>query len=147
MGRAVKMVLGILVVALIGAQAIRPERSNPPVENDVAAPPAIALLLRRACYDCHSRETVWPWYSLVAPVSWLLAHDVREGRAELDFSTWAAYGPVKKAKKLRETADEVTQGEMPPWLYLVTHREARLTDAEHRALADWCADEIARLRH
>ena len=145
MGRVVKATLGILVVALIGAQAIRPERTNPPVESDVAAPPVIAPLLRRACYDCHSHETVWPWYSLVAPVSWLLAHDVREGREDLDFSTWAAYGPVKKAKKLRETADEVTQGEMPPRLYRVAHREARLTAAERQVLAAWCAAEIARL--
>jgi len=146
MGRVVKVVFGILVVVLVGAQAIRPERTNPAVESDVTAPPVIAGLLRRACYDCHSHETVWPWYSLVAPVSWLVAHDVREGREELDFSTWAKYGPVKKAKKLRETADQVREKEMPPWLYLVGHREARLTDAERQALATWCADELAKLR-
>ena len=147
MGRVLKVTLGILVVALLGAQAVRPDRTNPPVESDVAAPPVIGALLRRACYDCHSHETVWPWYSLVAPASWLLAHDVREGREELDFSSWGSYGPQRKAKKLRETADEVLQSEMPPPLYLLLHREARLSDAERHALATWCADEIARLGH
>ena len=84
---------------------------------------------------------------MVAPASWLLAHDVREGREELDFSAWGAYGPQRKAKKLRETADEVLQFEMPPRLYLLMHREARLDDAERRALAAWCADEITHLGH
>src|SRR6185295_14271411 len=147
MGRVLKVTIGIVLVALLGAQAVRPDRTNPPVESDVAAPPVVAALLRRACYDCHSHETVWPWYSLVAPASWLLAHDVREGREELDFSNWGAYGPQRKAKKLRETADEVLQSEMPPRLYLLMHREARLNDGERRAVAAWCADEIARLGH
>ena len=145
MGRAIKVALGIVAVALLGAQAIRPERTNPPVESDVAAPPVINALLRRACYDCHSHETVWPWYSRIAPVSWLLAHDVREGREDLDLSRWAAYSPAKKAKKLREAADEVLDGDMPLWTYRLLHAEARLTPAERQALATWCADEIARL--
>ena len=145
MGRRVKAVLGILVVALVGVQAIRPERTNPPVESELPAPPEIKTLLRRACYDCHSHETVWPWYSVVAPVSWLVAHDVQEGREDLDYSTWGAYGPVKRAKKLRETANVVTQAEMPPRLYRIAHPAARLSDAERQAIAAWCADELAHI--
>ncbi len=145
MRRLVKVTLGVVAVALVGAQAIRPERSNPPVEHDVGAPPEVATVLRRACYDCHSHETVWPWYSLVAPASWLVAHDVAEGREELNFSTWMAYGPKKKAKKLHELSGTVTEGEMPPWVYRVAHPPARLTADEQRALTAWCAGELTRL--
>ena len=99
--------LGLVLLAI--AQAFRIDTTNPPVEQDVAAPPAVAAVLRRACYDCHSNETVWPWYSHVAPVSWLLARDVREGRAELNFSVWDSYEAKKKAKKLKETAEEVVE--------------------------------------
>jgi hypothetical protein len=145
MGRLVKVGLGVAAVVLVGGQAIRPERSNPPVERDVGAPPEVAALLRRACYDCHSHETVWPWYSLVAPVSWLVAHDVSEGREELNFSTWAAYGPRKKAKKLDELAEMVTDGEMPPWIYCLAHPPARLTPDEQRVLTAWSDAELTGL--
>jgi hypothetical protein len=145
MRRAVRVGLTALVIVFVAAQAVRIERSNPPVESDVAAPPEVEGLLRRACYDCHSHETVWPWYSQVAPVSWLVGHDVDEGREELNFSTWAAYGPRRKAKKLRETIEEVDEGHMPPWYYLLMHGEARLTPADRGALRAWTAAEIARL--
>jgi hypothetical protein len=124
-------------VILLLAQAIRPARTNPPVEGDVAAPPDVHALLRRACYDCHSNETVWPWYARVAPVSWLVAHDVEEGRREVNFSTWTAYDPARRVKKLRETAKEVAEGDMPPWYYVAIHPEARLRDAERERLRAW----------
>jgi hypothetical protein len=128
--------LGVVGVAgcLIVAQAVRIDRSNPPVQGDVAAPPAVDVLLRRACYDCHSNETAWPWYSQVAPVSWLVAHDVGEGREAVNFSTWTAYAAATRAKRLRETAEEVAEGEMPPWYYRLMHPEARLTREEKAAL-------------
>jgi cytochrome c551/c552 len=140
--------LGIVaVLALVGAQAYRPERTNPPVTGDVDAPADVRAVLRRACYDCHSHETVWPWYARVAPASWLLAHDVDEGRDELDFSTWDAYPPARKAKKLGETAKEVDEGEMPPWYYVVMHAPARLDAADKQTLRVWAATEQARLTH
>ena len=94
-------------------------------------------VLRRACYDCHSHETVWPWYSTVAPISWLVAHDVHEGREELDFSTWDAYAPAKRAKLLRETAKETSEGEMPPWYYVLVHPDARLANEDVVLLRTW----------
>jgi hypothetical protein len=110
--------LGIAAIAVsaifVGAQFVPVARTNPAVRADVAAPPEIAVLLRHACYDCHSHETAWPWYSRVAPVSWLIVHDVEEGRCELDFSAWDAYDPAQRAKKLRESADEIAEGDMPP---------------------------------
>lgn len=140
-----RRVLGLALVALVIAQAFRIDQANPPVQQDVAAPPEVEGLLRRACYDCHSNETVWPWYSHVAPVSWLLARDVREGRRELNFSTWNAYDAKKKTKKLKETAEEVAEGEMPPWFYAAVHRHAALSVADAERLRGWTTDEMAKL--
>lgn len=137
------MWLGLL--ALIAAQAFRIDRTNPPIRQDVAAPREVEVLLRRACYDCHSNETVWPWYSQVAPISWLLARDVREGRRELNFSTWDAYDPAKKAKKLKESAKEIAEGEMPPWFYVAVHRDAALSPADTGRLRAWTDEELAKL--
>jgi hypothetical protein len=139
--RAVWLGIAFLVVA----QFFRIDRTNPPVAQDVAAPRDIDGLLRRACYDCHSNETVWPWYSQIAPVSWLLARDVREGRRELNFSTWDAYDPMRKAKKLKESADEAAEGGMPPWFYVAVHREAALSPADVERLRAWTAAERAKL--
>ncbi|MBL8897332.1 MAG: heme-binding domain-containing protein, partial [Planctomycetes bacterium] len=83
----------------------------------------------RACFDCHSNETRWPWYSNVAPISWLVQRDVDEGRAELNFSRFDQ--PQKEA---HESAEVVLEGEMPPWFYLPTHPEARLTADEQAEL-------------
>ena len=143
--RYLKPALWLGLAVLVAAQAFRIDRTNPPVQQDVAAPPEVDVLLRRACYDCHSNETVWPWYSHVAPVSWLLARDVREGRRELNFSTWDAYDTKKKTKKLKETAEEVAEGEMPPWFYVMVHRRAALSPADAERLRTWTAEEMAKL--
>ena len=139
--RALWLGLAVLVIA----QAFRIDTTNPPIQQDVAAPPAVATVLRRACYDCHSNETVWPWYSQVAPISWLLERDVREGRAELNFSVWNTYEAKKRAKKLQETAEEVAEGEMPPWLSVVAHRDAALSQADVELLRAWAMEERAAL--
>jgi cytochrome c551/c552 len=134
----VKIALG--AVAVFGAiQLVRFDRTNPPVTTDLHAPPEVRNVLRRACYDCHSNETVWPWYSTIAPVSWLLHHDVTEGRETLNFSEWGALAPTGKAEQRREIGDSVADGEMPLWYYLPMHPSARLSDADKRILADWVA--------
>jgi heme-binding protein len=83
----------------------------------------------RACYDCHSSETVWPWYSHVAPMSWLVQRDVDEGRRKLNFSEWD-----RPQKEARESAKTVRKGKMPPWFYSLIQQDARLTAAETEAL-------------
>ena len=88
-------------------------------------------LVHRACFDCHSNQTTFPWYSHVAPVSWLLQRDVNGGRSHLNFTQWDL--PQKHAK---DVAEEVKQGDMPPWFYLPMHPAARLTAAEKQALID-----------
>ena len=127
----------VLLVALIAIQFVPVETSNPPVTGDVPTSPAVKAVLRTACYDCHSNETQWPWYSHIAPLSWLLARHVREGRAELNFSTWNQYGTQQQVKKLKEGWEEVAEGEMPPWFYLRVHRDARLSAADRALLRQW----------
>lgn len=95
--------------------------------------PQTRELAQRACFDCHSNETVWPWYSNVAPVSWLVQHDVDEGRQYLNFSEWGRGGEGEETEELYEV---IVDGKMPMPNYLVTHPEARLTDVEKAALAD-----------
>ena len=130
--------------ALVVAQVVPVERTNPPVEAEIVAEPEVQALLRRACYDCHSHETVWPWYAWVAPVSWLVAHDVNHAREELDFSRFESYAPKKQRKKLEEAAEEVDEGHMPLWYYVLLHPEARLSEAERRWLIDWAGAERIR---
>jgi hypothetical protein len=130
------ILLGVLVV-LLAIQLVPVDRSNPPVEAEVPAPVHVRALLRRACYDCHSNETTWPWYSRVAPFSWLVARDVREGRDELNFSTWNRMTTQERVKRLKESWKEVAEGEMPPWFYLGIHRDAVLSAEDRAALRAW----------
>jgi hypothetical protein len=145
MARLVRVVVVALAGGLLLAQVVPVTRLNPPVTADVAAPPAVAALLRHACYDCHSHETVWPWYAHVAPMSWLVAHDVREGRREIDFSSWDVYSPLQKKKKLQRAVKEMAEGDMPPWYYRVMHPEARLDAAQQEAVRTWATTEAGRL--
>jgi hypothetical protein len=134
-----KIIAALLIVAFVGIQFTYIERSNPPITGEIDAPAQVKELLRRSCYDCHSNESVWPWYSYIAPASWLVADDVTEGRAELNFSEWNGYDDKKKQKKIKETWEEVNEGEMPQWYYILMHPEARLSDADKKTLRDWTA--------
>lgn len=137
------ILVGIPVV-LLGIQFVPVNRTNPPVEADVPAPENVRTILRRACYDCHSNETTWPWYSRVAPFSWLVARDVIEGREELNYSTWNRVSTQGRVKKLKESWDEVAEGEMPPWAYLIIHRDATLSAEDRTALRLWASGPMAK---
>jgi hypothetical protein len=120
------VVTGSLLMVLIGTVAVA--HDNPPVTHTIQwDSPQTEALARRACFDCHSHETVWPWYSYVAPVAFLVAHDVDEGREEMNFST---------GYKLNggEMAEQIEDGEMPPRIYLPPHPEANLTAQEKETL-------------
>lgn len=138
-------------VLLVAAQFLPVERTNPPADprRDIvarlAAPAPVAAALDRSCRDCHAHQTRWPWYSRVAPVSWLVASDVRSGRRHLNFSEWAAYDTPKAAEKLNELCEEVRSGEMPDFAYTVLHRDARLSPSEVAAICGWASAERARL--
>ncbi len=108
------------------------DHTNPPVTGEPAwDSPVTRALAVRACFDCHSNETAYPWYSNVAPVSWLLARHVSEGRHKLDFSTWGS-----GRQEAEHFARLIQNGEMPSWDYVLMHAEARLTDAEKQQLID-----------
>jgi heme-binding protein len=134
----------LILIALAGViQLARPERSNPssdPSEHIGAVLPVhpeVAGVFSRACNDCHSNDTMWPWYSNVAPASWLLAKDVQEGRREMNFSTWRSYQGEKQQELLGDICKEVNSGEMPGPAYTLAHPKARLTQAERAAVCAW----------
>jgi len=138
-------------ILFIGMQFIRPDMTNPPVEAGMAADrfltidPEVGALLRTACYDCHSNETRWPWYSHFAPGSWLVARDVKEGRGNLNFSTWGKYAEGRRLLALEGIAEEVAEGKMPFPPYLLLHPEARLDSAARARIVDWAHRESDRL--
>jgi len=143
--RTVTITLGAIIVAVAAMQFLRIDKSNPPVTGDLQAPAEIASALRRACYDCHSNETRWPWYADVAPASFLVGHDVSEARSEMNFSTWTRYEGPRRAKMMRETAEEVEEKQMPPWYYVLMHPEARLSADDRKLIIDWTLAERTKL--
>jgi len=122
---------------LVAIQLIPLPRTNPPVESALAAPPELQAVLDRACMDCHSHATKWPWYAYVAPASWLLVYDVHHAREHVNLSKWGDYTPKRQRKKAGEMWEEVEDGEMPFWPYLLMHPEARLSDADKAVLKAW----------
>jgi cytochrome c551/c552 len=139
-----KMVL-VGIAGLLIAQVVPYGRNhtNPPVVREPAwDSPQTRALAKRACFDCHSHETVWPWYSNVAPISWLVQYDVDKGREELNFSDWRGGG--REGERPGKIGKEVAEGEMPPFQYLITHPEARLSDGDKRALVEGLTATAAR---
>jgi hypothetical protein len=134
--RIVRTVLLLAVAVLIGAQFFQPDRTNPQSDPNISfhavaqRPGEVTGIVNRACRDCHSNETVWPWYSKVAPVSWMVAQDVQEGRIHLNFSEWGRLGPEMASSRLKKVCEEVRGGGMPLWYYLPLHPEAKLTQSE-----------------
>jgi cytochrome c551/c552 len=126
-----------LIVVLIMIQFVPIDRDNPPERGVLAAPAEVQAILRRACYDCHSNETVWPWYSRFAPASWLIAQDVKKGRKEVNFSAWEKYDEKRRARKLKEIAKEVADGAMPLFYYLPLHPDAKLSPADRELIVKW----------
>ena len=139
-----RIVLGLIVLFAL-SQFLRPSRVNPPVvaahtiEANLAVPPDVAATLQRSCNDCHSHQSVWPWYSNVAPVSWLLAYDVRHGRAALNLSEWSAYPASEQKDLLTEICVEVSDSDMPGIPYVWVHPQTKLSDAEMKSVCRWTA--------
>jgi hypothetical protein len=129
--------LAVVATLVVAIQLVPVDRPTPPSGSEIPASPEVRAVLRRACYDCHSTQTQWPWYSHVAPFSWLVASDVREGTAEVNFSAWDRYSAAEQAKKLAKSRKEVDKGKMPLWFYLAIHRNARLSPAEVALIDAW----------
>jgi len=134
-----------LGAAFIAIQFLPVERSNPPVASDAIMTAELKTVMRRACYDCHSNETVWPWYSHVAPFSRIVAKDVREGRRELNFSEWNQYPENRKARKLKEIVEQVEKNKMPQWYYVVMHPDAKLSASDKEMILKWAKQRESQL--
>ncbi len=141
-GVKTKVLAGLLLV-LVVIQFIKPAKNISTVRtpDDINVlypiPDSVNKILEKACYDCHSNNTRYPWYSNFQPVAWWLDSHINEGKEELNFSEYGKRTLVKRAKKLRKIAEEVEEGEMPLKSYTWIHKDARLTDQEKKIVIDW----------
>ncbi|ALR31192.1 cytochrome C [Chryseobacterium sp. IHB B 17019] len=138
-----KKILTVLLVAFIIIQFFPIDKTNPAptpgmdflkIKN---TPPEVAKIINSSCYDCHSNETKYPWYSNFAPASWFLKNHINEGRKHLNFSTFAMYDPKIQAQKLQECIEMLEKKEMPLESYFIGHQEAKLTDKQRKILIDY----------
>ncbi len=137
MAKVVKLALAGLLLVFLLIQLIPVDRSNPPARGGILVPDEVRTILQTSCYDCHSNETRWPWYSRIAPFSWLLAEHVHDGRKHLNFSTWEQYDLEEKIHKMEDLIDVLKEGEMPLASYLIMHSGARLTPEKTERLIQW----------
>jgi hypothetical protein len=150
--RVVRSVLVTLLVLFLAIQLVPVNRSNPPfdpagsIERSTSVPANVKAILDRSCKDCHSNETRWPGYGYVAPMSWLLVHDVDEGRENLNFSEWGAHDAEEQRDSLVEICRRVRRVEMPLRRYTWIHRSAKLTSEDVRVLCNWTNDMRRSLR-
>ena len=144
-----KKILVIILVTFIIIQFFPIDKTNPAptpgmdflkIKN---TPPEIAQIINISCYDCHSNETRYPWYSNISPASWFLKNNINEGRKHLNFSTFATYEPKQQAHKLEECIEMVEKKEMPLESYFIGHQDAKLTDEQRKILTDYFKKEKA----
>jgi len=136
-----KKILIVLAIIVVGIQFIPVDRTNPPITQEIVAPTNVLSILKTSCYDCHSNETNWPWYSYVAPVSFLISGDVENGRKRVNFSEWDKYDEKKKEKKMGAMIEAVEEGAMPLPKYLITHSEAKMNPEKIKLLKDWVTSD------
>jgi len=132
------VLLGIVVVAAL-LQTVQPDRSNPKVTGALVAPPEVLNILKRSCYDCHSNESRWPWYSYISPISMLIAEHVKDGRKHLNFSEWSTWDANKQMHASSEILEVLESGEMPLSSYLLLHGDAELSSGDKAVLRQWAA--------
>jgi hypothetical protein len=139
--------IGLAVLVFVAAiQFIPVKRTNPIVDRSqsiyatLPMPAGAKAVFERSCKNCHSDGTEWPWYSYVAPVSWVIARDVHQARAAMNLSEWGRYSANQRTDKLEEICEQVTKGDMPDRKYTLIHRHARLTAKERDLVCQWTED-------
>jgi hypothetical protein len=149
--KAVRVILVSVAIIIIAIQFIpsgipgnREEDEKSIVHSGLVTEPVLSMI-KRSCFDCHSNQVNLPWYSQIAPVSWLLASHINEGKEHLNFSEWEDYNKRKKIRMLGDIGEEVRTGKMPLKSYLRIHRDARLNDEAAAALVKWSEEASARL--
>jgi len=149
LGKVVFVVLALIAIAsVVRAQFRQPDAVPNPAEGLSAravVPAPVMSTLRRACFDCHSNETRWPWYSKLPVASWLLEQDVKAARGQLNFSRWAQYNPFDRADLLDKVCGLATRRKMPLPRYLMLHDDARLSQMDIDQLCAWTEHEATRL--
>jgi hypothetical protein len=135
-----KIALIIVAVILIAIQFIPVRRTNPPVTANLDAPMQVVSVFKKSCYNCHSNETEWPWYSNIAPVSWLIASDVKDGRSHLNFSNWEDFSRKDIVKMKEEIWEEIEKGKMPLSKYIFMHPEVELNQKEKDLIKEWAGE-------
>ncbi len=126
-----------IFVVLVAIQLVPVDRTNPTSTESLPFPQEVSKILRGSCFDCHSNETKWPWYSYVAPASWMIAHHVDEGREELNFSKWSEMREEKRPELKHQIWEEIAEHKMPLRGYLYLHSDAKLSSAEMETLRTW----------
>jgi hypothetical protein len=139
--------IGIAIILLfVVIQFVPVDKQNPPLNPSQTiyatqtVPPEVRNVFESSCNDCHSDETRWPWYAHIAPASWIVAHDVHEGRKEMNFSEWGKYSTEKEEDKLEEICEQVVNGDMPESKYAFVHRKSKPTEAQRNAVCKWTED-------
>lgn len=138
-----KKILLVVIVLLVVIQFFRPSRnqsteiSATDISSTYKVPSDVSIILNKACYDCHSNNTIYPWYANVQPVGWWLANHIDDGKRELNFSEFMSYPIGKQYRKLEEVNKQIKEDEMPLSSYTWIHRNAILTDAEKQTLTAW----------
>ena len=130
----------LFFIALIVIQFIPVKRTNPASISEIDAPADVKAIFRNSCFDCHSNETVWPWYSYVAPASWLLVSDVNEGRENLNFSNWGNLDRSKQTKLREEIWEEIREERMPLWQYRILHPGSKLSQEQKNLIRNWSGE-------
>lgn len=143
-----KKLLIIILVAFVIIQFFPIDKTNAPLNSGMdflkikSTKPEIAQLIRTSCYDCHSDETKYPWYSSIAPASWWLKNHIEEGRSNLNFSIFATYEPKRQIHKMEECIEMIEKKEMPLESYFVGHQDAKLTDAQRQQIIKYFKQQI-----
>lgn len=137
-----KKILLALLAIIILIQFIRPEKNNSNNELNAIStvmdvPAEVQEILKTSCNDCHSNNTVYPWYSEIAPVSWYLASHVNEGKEHLNFSEWASYNENQKSHIIKDIEEELQDKKMPLKSYLIIHENAKMTEAQYKIMLNW----------
>jgi len=139
------VLLGVVAVASVLSRPQRSEKADAPLLTGAHIPAQVRATIERSCRDCHSEATRYPWYSYIAPVSWLIKHDVERGGEHLNFSKWNEYSVIRRERCLSEIANQVQDGGMPMSIYTFMHRDAKLSKADVDAIFAWTQEERARL--
>jgi hypothetical protein len=148
MKKILKIVAIVLFIGFVSIQFVRPEKTNPPInpletmQAAMQVPESVHSVFKRSCNDCHSHETVYPFYSNIAPISWQVIDHINEGRKKLNFSVWNTYDDKKKKRKLEGICEEMQLGEMPMSQYTLIHRDAVISPDDIKTVCDWTTKEV-----